>query len=277
MEKVNRWPDLQYEYGQGLDGSPYYSFGASPDGPSTSATSSAYGPRFNGQLFYQYDPKTQRQGTERTLWQPYRNINNYFQTGQTITNSISIDGGNDKTTARFSVTDVRNKWIMPNTGYRRNSVALSVNTKVHDQLQITAKANYTYKGSGNLPGAGYGNQSIMYWYIFWMPNADLDWLKEYWVRGREGRQIFYPFSTFPENPYAVAYEFLNRSYRHGITGNVQATYNFTKDLSLMVRTAMDMAYEQRSQLRPYDAGSRLQKEVSVRRTCSRKRSLPTSC
>ncbi len=32
MESVNRWPDFQYEYGQGLDGAPYYSFGASPDG-----------------------------------------------------------------------------------------------------------------------------------------------------------------------------------------------------------------------------------------------------
>ena len=48
FESVNRWPDYQWEYGQGLDGSPYYSFGASPDGASTSATSSAYGPGFSG-------------------------------------------------------------------------------------------------------------------------------------------------------------------------------------------------------------------------------------
>jgi TonB-dependent SusC/RagA subfamily outer membrane receptor len=59
VENVNRWPEFQWEYGQGLDGNDYYSFGASPDGASTSATSSAYGPRFNGQMFYQYDPATQ--------------------------------------------------------------------------------------------------------------------------------------------------------------------------------------------------------------------------
>ncbi|HRD58431.1 MAG TPA: TonB-dependent receptor plug domain-containing protein, partial [Ferruginibacter sp.] len=46
IEDINRWPDLQYEYGQGTNGLPYYSFGAGPDGASTSATSSAYGPRF---------------------------------------------------------------------------------------------------------------------------------------------------------------------------------------------------------------------------------------
>jgi TonB-linked SusC/RagA family outer membrane protein len=259
MERVNRWPDLQYEYGQGLDGSPYYSFGASPDGPSTSATSSAYGPRFEGQMFYQYDPATQRQGTERTPWVPYPNkIRDYFRTGQTVTNTVSIDGGSDKTSARFSVTDVRNKWIIPNTGYKRNTIALSVNSKVNEKLQLASKINYTNKHSDNLPGAGYGNQSIMYWFIFWQPNADPDWLKEYWIRGQEGRRIFYPFSTFPENPYAVANEFINRSNRHGMTGNVQATYNFTKDLSLMVRTSLDMSYEQRAQERPFDAGSRFQ-------------------
>lgn len=259
-ESVNRWPDLQYEYGQGLDGAAYYSFGAGPDGASTSATSSAYGPRFNGQSFYQYDPVTNARGTERTPWVPYKNQSRkYFNNGQTYTNTISVDGGTDRTSARFSVTDVRNKWITPNTGYQRNTVALSVNSKVNDRLQIAAKINYTNKSSDNLPGAGYGNQSIMYWYIFWQPNADLDWLKRYWIPGQEDRRIFYPFSSFPENPYAVAYEFINRSSRDGITGNVQATYNFAKGLSLQVRTSMDLAYEQRAQERPYDAGSRLPK------------------
>ncbi len=260
FESVNRWPDYQWEYGQGLDGSPYYSLGASPDGPSTSATSSAYGPRFEGQKFFQFDPATQKVGTERTPWIPYTNkIRNFFNTGNTITNTISVDGGNANTSARFSVTDVRNKWIIPNTGYRRNTVALSVNSKVNEKLQIASKINYTNKASDNLPGAGYGNQSIMYWFIFWQPNADPDWLKEYWVRGLDDRRIFYPFSTFPENPYAVSYEFINRSNRHGLTGNVSSTYNFTKDLSIMVRGSLDMSYEERAQERPYDAGSKFQK------------------
>jgi TonB-linked SusC/RagA family outer membrane protein len=259
MEKVNRWPDFQYEYGQGNDGKPYYSFGASVDGPSTSATSSAYGPRFEGQSFFQFDPVTQAQGTERTPWVPYPNkIKNYFNTGNTVTNSISVDGGTDKTTARFSVTNVSNKWIIPNTGYKRNTIALSVNSKVNEKLQISSKINYTNKWSDNLPGAGYGNQSIMYWFIFWQPNADLDWLRNYWRNGLEGRKIMYPYSSFPENPYAVAYEFINRSNRHNITGNVQASYNFTKELSLQVRTSLDLSYEQRAQERPFDAGSKYQ-------------------
>ncbi len=259
-EYVNRWPDLQFEYGQGLDGMAYYSYGNTVDGGSTSGTSSAYGPRFDGQSFFQYDPKLQGTGKERTPWVPYVNkVNEYFRPGETYTNSVSVDGGTDKTSARFSITNVSNSWITPNTGYGRNTVALSVNSKVNDKLQITAKVNYTNKSSDNLPGAGYGNQSIMYWYIFWQPNADLDWLRNYWQTGDEGRKIKFPFSSFPENPYAIAYEFLNESNRHTVTGNVSATYNFTKELSLMVRTSVDLGYEQRAQKRPYDAGSKLTK------------------
>jgi TonB-linked SusC/RagA family outer membrane protein len=260
IEQINRWPDMQYEYGQGLNGQAYYSFGASEDGPSTSSTSSAYGPRFEGQMFYQFDPVTQARGTERTPWVAYpHKIRKYFETGNTLTNTVSIDGGSDKTTARFSLTNVKNKWIIPNTGYNRNTVSMSVNSKVSDKLQISSKINYTNKWSDNLPGAGYGNQSIMYWFIFWQPNADLDWLKDYWVKGQEKRRILYPYSTFPENPYAVAYEFINRSNRHVVTGNVQATYQFTKELSLMLRTSMDLSYENRAQERPYDAGSKFPK------------------
>jgi TonB-linked SusC/RagA family outer membrane protein len=260
MEQVNRWPDLQYEYGQGLDGSPYYSYGTSADGASTSGTSSAYGPRFDRQMFYQYNPVKQGQDSVRTPWVAYPNkIRKFFNTGQTYTNSISVDGGSDKTTARFSVTNVYNKWIVPNTGYKRNTVSLAVNSKLSDKLQITSKVTYNNKWSDNLPGAGYGNQSLMYWFIFWQPNADIDWLRNYWVKGQEGRKIAYPYSSYPENPYAVSYEFLNSSNRHAVTGNIQATYSFTKELSLQVRTSMDFSYEQRAQQRPYDAGTRYPK------------------
>jgi len=260
QESVNRWPDMQFEYGQGLDGAPNYSYGTTVDGASTSGTSSAYGPKFEGQQFFQYDPVRQAVDSLRTPWVPYVNkIRNHFETGHTYNNTVTFDANINRTYIRGSYTNVQNTWIMPNTGYRRNTGALSINSKITDKLQVSAKVNYTNKYSDNLPGAGYGNQSIMYWFIFWQPNADLDWLKNYWVNGQNGLKIKYPYSSFPENPYAIAYQFLNRSNRNGITGNAQATYSFSKNLSLMVRTAADWSDEHRAQKRPYDAGSRMVK------------------
>ena len=271
VSQINRWPDMQFEYGQGLDGANHYSFGATEDGASTSGTSSAYGPRFNGQYFYQYNHGLHARDTARTLWQPYPNkIRNYFEDGNTFTNSVTVDGGIGPINTRFNYTNATNKWIVPNTGFERNSFGLSMNTTVAKKLQLASKINYTNRWSPNLPGAGYGNQSIMYWFIFWQPSADLDWLKDYWRFGsgrdslgntvyweRKDTAIFYPYSSFPENPYAISYEFLNKSLRRTITGNVSATYNFTDDLSLMVRTAADWGGEFRQQRRPWDAGSRM--------------------
>lgn len=257
FQSINRSPELQYEYGQGIGGAAHYSFGASADGGSTSGTSSAYGPKFDGQSFFQYDPALQAVGKERTPWKAYDNINDFFDVGKTFTNTVTIDGGSDKTTARFSATNVQNSWIVPKSGYKRNTFALAVNSKVTDKLTINSKINYNNRWSDNLPGAGYGNQSLMYWYIFWQPNADYRWLENYWVEGRENLNIKYPFSSYPENPFAIVNEFINGNNRNTFTGTALASYQFNKKFSAQVRAGIDFSTEHRFQNRPYDAGSKL--------------------
>ncbi|SEM15734.1 TonB-linked outer membrane protein, SusC/RagA family [bacterium A37T11] len=252
-ESISRWPDYQYEYGQGSEGETYYSFGATADGTSTRSTSSAWGPKFDGQSFYQYDPITHTGGTSRTPWVAYPDARkDFFDPGKTFTNSVTLDGGSDKTSIRFSATNVQNSWIVPNTGYERTNVALSASQKATDKLTISTKVNYNNRSSDNLPNSGYNNQSFMYWNIFWVPNGDLHWLDEYWLPGQENLKQSYPFSSYPDNPYLIAYEMLNKQNRNGLTGNIQATYDFNKEFSLMVRTSMDFSYERRSQQRPFD-------------------------
>ncbi|GGF12762.1 SusC/RagA family TonB-linked outer membrane protein [Hymenobacter cavernae] len=253
IETISRWPDYQYEYGQGDASQNYYSFGATADGPSTRSTSSAWGPKFDGQSFFQYDPATHTGATERTPWVPYKNNRkDFFETGKTFTNTISLDGGTDRTAVRLSLTNLQNTWIIPNTGYTRNTVALSVNQKITDKLQVSTKVNYTNRYSDNLPSTGYNNQTIIYWSILQVPNGNLDWLKNYWVPGAEGITQRYPFSSLVDNPYLITHEMLNKSNRNSITGNVQANYKFSKDWNLMLRSAIDYSYEARSQQRPKD-------------------------
>ncbi len=253
LAKINKVPDLQYEYGQG-DMVDYYSYGATEDGANTGGTSKAYGAKFDGQYFYQYDPVLQARGEERTLWQPYKNegFNAFFETARTSTNSIAVDGGTDKTTARFSYTNVHNKWIVPNTGYNRHTVSMSVNSNPSKYLKISAKVDYTNKNSDNLPSGGYNNQTIMYGYIFWQPSGKIDWMRDYWKRGYENVTQNTPLSTGRDNPYLIAYEMLNTQDRNALTGNVSATFIVNKKLDVTVRTAVDQATDVRSQRRPFD-------------------------
>jgi len=254
FETISRWPDYQSQYGQGATGQDlYYSYLATVDGASTRSTSSAWGPKFDGQSYFQYDPITKTTSATRLPWIAYPdNHKDFFQTANTFINSLSIDGGSDKTTARLSVTNLMNKWIIPNTGYTRNTVSLSVNSKLTNKLQIASKVNYTNKYADNLPSTGYNNQSIMYFIRGLTPNMNMDWFKEYWLPGQEGIAQNRPFSSLLDNPYLIANEMLNKSNRNNVVGNVSATYNFLKNLSLMVRTAVDLSYEGRSQQRPFN-------------------------
>jgi TonB-linked SusC/RagA family outer membrane protein len=252
IETINRWPDYQYEYGQGASQQhTWYSYNASEDGQSTRSTSSAWGPRFNGQQYYQYDPVTRTRSLTRTPWVAYENNRrDFFETAKTFTNAIAIEGGTRNTSARLSLTNLNNSWIIPNTGYGRNTVALSLSHKISDKMQIASKVNYTNKKSDNLPSTGYNNQSIMYFIRGMTPNMNLDWFRDYWVPGQENLAQTRPFSSLLDNPFLIANEMLNKSNRHGMIGNISATYNFTPELTLMVRSALDLASEARTQQRP---------------------------
>lgn len=253
FETISRWPEFQYEYGQGAAGQDgWYSYNATADGPSTRSTSSAWGPKFDGQSYFQYDPETRTTSKERLPWVPYKNSRkDYFETAKTFTNSVTVEGGNAYTSARLSVTNVKNSWIVPNTGYGRNTVALSVNQKISDKLQLSSKINYTNRVSDNLPSTGYNNQTIMYFIRGMTPNMNIDWFRDYWVPGQENIAQTRPFSSLLDNPFLQANEMLNTSNRNGVVGNIAATYNFTKDLSLMARSSVDFSNEARSQQRPF--------------------------
>lgn len=256
IEQVNRWPDYQFEFGEGRTDK-YYSYLNSVDGINTSTTAAAgraFGPKFNGQEYFQYNPDAaDGKPTVRTPWVAKPDyISGFFQTGKTFSNSISLDGGTDKGSARFSLTHMKNEWIIPNTGFERINAALSVNQQMSDKLKITGKVNYTNKSSDNLPAAGYNNQSLMYFLIIGTtPNISPEWFKPYWQPGLEGVTQKNPFNPGPDNPYLGIYEMLNKMNKNGVIGNVSATYKITDNLNLMLRTGLDMSFEFRSQQRPY--------------------------
>lgn len=265
INDVLKWPDYQYEYGQGTGlvynsaGEKYYSYGATEDGASTSGTSSAFGPKFEGQMYYQYDPEKEGRGDQRTLWRPYKdNIKGFFRMGYTISNNISLEGGNARSSARASLTHTKNEWIMPNTGFERITASVSLNHQISDKIKVNAKVNYTNKHSDNLPATGYNNQSIAYFMIFQNPNVDLAWYRPIWKKTALYRDQIHPFSSFIDNPYLIAYEMLNGVRSNQIVGTLSAGYTISPKFELILRTGGDFSMENRDTRRPYSSANFLQ-------------------
>ncbi|MFA6056832.1 MAG: SusC/RagA family TonB-linked outer membrane protein [Taibaiella sp.] len=251
FDQVNNWPDYQYQYGQGgAGGADYYSYGATIDGAGTQGTSQAWGPKLNtGASYFQYNPITRKADTVRTPWVSYdNNRKDLFRTGVTYNNSVSLDGGNDKTSMRLSYNNVQNKWILPNTGYTRNTINLSVQHKLNNKVRVFAKVNYTNKQSDNLPNLGYDNKTVTYFLLGQAPNVDLNWYKDYWIK--ENEQQFRPFSTLLENPYFALYEQLNPVNRNAVFGNVGLAYDILPGLSFTAKSGIDFSQDISSSRQP---------------------------
>lgn len=263
FDSVLKWPDWQYQYGQGTmtkdkNGNYYYSYGASVDGVSTGGTSSAFGPKFDGQYYYQYDPTVNGQSKERQLWRPYKNnIKDFWQTGSTYSNNISIEGSNDKTSYRTSLTYLNNEWMMPNTGLERWNAAVSVDHKLSSKLKANVKLSYSQTKSDNLPATGYNNQSISYFMIFQNPNVDLEWYRPIWKPGQEQVDQIHPFSSYIDNPYLIAYEMTNSLNKKNITGNVSLNYQIDKHFDVLLRSGVVWNDELRTQKRPWSSANYL--------------------
>ena len=263
FERAGYWPDFQDEYGPGNNGARTYSFytvkaDQSTTGEAASRTYSRYtwGPRYEGQKLYQwasYDPETKMYTP--LDFKPRDWYKGFFETGATYKNSVSISGNNGKGgSIRVSFTDVRNTWIVPNTGYKTQSFSASFAQKFRI-VELSGKINYYRKDSDNLPMIGYSTSSPTYTLLWSRNNLDVRWYEQEY---RQGANL-YPnaLNNLSDNPYTQAYEQLNTMDRDRVYGNVSATFDIYKGLKLMLRTGLDMNREFRTRRKPFGTLSNL--------------------
>jgi len=250
FDDVLHYPDFQYEYGAGNAINTYFSYGATADGPSTNSTRS-FGPAFAGQSYFQYDPVTKTTGTTRTPWVADKNyVKDAFVQGVTYNNNLTVSGGDSKNSIRLSYNDMRNEYILPNTGYSLNRLSFSSNSKLNN-FQLTTRVNYYHKESDNLPLSGYNTNSFMYGLMYGSANIPFSWHKEYWdiVDVDQNNKL----NSAVDNPYFILYENLNTLDQDRIFGNITATYTINNKMSLMLRGGIDQNTSFRTTIRPYSS------------------------
>lgn len=272
-EKPSYWPDFQKEYGPGntLGARPYspwaISASKSPTGQqiykNCGNIASSFGAKFDpsvpGFNYSSYDFET---GEYHAVPFVYADdwYTGYFRTGVTYNNSVTVEGGNGKgTKGRLSVTDMRNDWVLPNTGYKKNSVAAAFNVQLNKWITLSTRVNYYNKRSDNIPVSGYNQNGINY-KLLWLNNFDSP--KSYWAEYSLGRlkdpnikpaQYVNPSDEDDAiaNPYYYLYEATNSINKNRVVGNAALNIKFPlKGLTLMLRGAMDMNDEFRTMRKP---------------------------
>ncbi|MDE7442601.1 MAG: TonB-dependent receptor plug domain-containing protein, partial [Muribaculaceae bacterium] len=182
-EKASYWPDFQKEYGPGntLGQRPFSTWSIpaskSPTGVAIAKNcgniAAAFGEKFDASIM-RYNYLSYNFDTDTYTGQPYVYAEDwytgFFQTGVTYKNSVTVEGGNGKgNRGRVSVTDTRNEWILPNTGYKTNSVSTSFNMRLNKWISVSSRVNYFNKRADNVPASGYNQNGIIY-KLLWLDN-----------------------------------------------------------------------------------------------------------
>lgn len=192
------------------------------------------------------------------------NLKDFFRTGNSISNSVSITGSDEKTNFRFSYGNTTAEDIVPNSNLKRNNVSVNVNYKISDKWKVTTVANYIRSKSDNTPVTGYGSQGIMYNLLWNHTNVDLDWLKNYWITPDVVQNSMF---NWGDNPFKIAYENTNAFKKGRLYGNIASTYEVNENLSLMARAGIDDSNDLRTSKRPigssrYPGGMYREQEIA---------------
>ncbi len=83
-------------------------------------------------------------------------VDDFFQTGYNLVNSISVSGGSAKTTAYFSYANTTSQGIIPTNTYSKNNLTFKQSTKLaKNKITVSSNVMLTEEKTHNRPPAGY--------------------------------------------------------------------------------------------------------------------------
>ncbi len=169
----------------------------------------------------------------------------FFETPVTITNSVSLDKGNDQGSYRLSYTQFDQKGLLPNSSIKKHNFSMSGNIKLSDKLSTTGYANYIKTDGLGRNSTGYNDNILGMFKQWWQTNVDLQQQKDIYFATKRN-VTWNPSSREPgalpiywDNPYWTRYENFQTDNRNRFIGNVSLNYEITDWFNITGRIATD--------------------------------------
>ena len=212
-----RLPEFQNRYGTGLGGK-----------TGNSGTYS-WGPFIPESARYNYSPK------------------DYFETGHTYTNTITVSGGTDKNQTYFSAAAVNSDGIIPNNKYDRyNFTFRNTSYFLKDKLKIDASASYIVQKDQNMTNQGVYSNPLVPVYLF--PRGDNFEIYKNFERYNAGTKLMEQFWSSDlegdlrmQNPYWINYRNLRNNNKKRYMLSFSAGYDILDWMNLSARVRIDNA------------------------------------
>ena len=222
--------DYQNEYGQGIDG--IYS-------PS-SVTS--WGPALDGRTVAHWSPNPDFGVTSYEFVAQPNNVRDFYETGYNLSTNVSVATTREGGETYFSYTYTDAEGVVPNNALERHNLNLRASQKILNKLTLDSKLNYIRSNFDNFlyTGESFANPNRhalrlprnirtadVSQYQFLAPNGTID--QNYWKPNDNGGA----------NPYWTANKNVNEILDERVIGLLSLKYEFTNNLSLLVRSALD--------------------------------------
>lgn len=225
FDQVSGLPDFQYRYGTvGAD----YSWTPVPDHTPASELVNTKSPVNN----------VKSSGYQKGY------IKDFFRTGVTATNSVTVSGGNDKTTAYFSYANTSATGVMPTNTYGKNQFSFNQSTKLlNDKMVLTSNVMFSSEKSHNRPGAGYYNNPLTGLYLF-ARDRDFNKYKQnngaIWDSARNMPKMnWYSTEEKQNNPFWELNSDSKLQTSNRVIADIKASYEIVEHLNLQIRGNVD--------------------------------------
>ncbi len=198
-------------------------------------------------------------------------IQDFYKTGKTNNNSISISGGNENILSYFSYGNTNTDGMLENNKYNRHTIAFRNNFNLFEsRLKIDASVNYVSQRTKNRPGGGTSLNPL--YNLYTSPrNIDMDFYKNnyqitdgewtsnkyqyyqlsnktyIWASGyaklKGPKQNWVYISADQNNPYWLLNKVNRVEYLDRIYANISAELELFNGLSVQARLGIDHSRE----------------------------------
>ena len=222
-------PKVQNSYGQGNSGK------------IDSAAGASWGAKMTGQTF------TNFLGNSSSYSSQSDNIKDFFRTGLSLNNSISVSGGSDKAQTYLSYTNKDVQGIIPRNNLVSHTIDLRITKQISKKFSTDGKVTYINEDIKNRPRTGEENAPVID--IYSIPrNMPLSDAKQYQYINNVG--VANAYANYPstntgiyQDPYWMIYNTALNQTRNRIMGFLSAKYMVTNWLSFTGRANIDKTFD----------------------------------
>ncbi len=274
-DKVSYLPNQQNLYGKGYEGEASFdtfdfASNAYPeawqvfDGKrfitgANNYADESWGPKFDGGEYvpwYAFWPDSPYYGQTANYTAQEDNVKEFYETGRTVKNTISVSGGGEDYNARLSYTNLSQNGITPYTNLKKHFISTNFDFNVTDKFNISTNLRVT---SSEIKGDfddGYGNQTSGTFNSWFARDTEMSklrelkdlqtidghsaswnwWGPEYYTNGGGFKKAAFWF-----NPFTFLEQYEQIRKENVLVGSVTATYQITEELEISAVASRDQS------------------------------------